>query len=155
MFFYIRVYWITRTPAFVWVGLDCICCWTVSTNWNHCAKWGLRTRVVSFLCKYWGNPMTSEMLDWKIQTDVTRVKTIWYTDIKWRCTLQSGGAKKKSQPNLCFLVAFTVVKWGHTEGIERKKTLSEKYTVIFLDFWRYKLFLVFQIWGQNTFEGNF
>ena len=99
--------------------------------------------------------MTSEMLDWKIQTDVTRVKTIWYTDIKWMCTLQSGGAKKKSQPNLCFLVAFTVVKWGHTEGIEREKTLSEKYTVIFLDFWRDKLFLVFQIWGQNTFGGQF
>ena len=51
------------------------------------------------------------------------------------------------------LIACTVVKWGHTEGIEREKTLSEKYTVIFLDFWRYKLFLVFQIWGQNTFGG--
>ena len=26
----------TRTPAFVWVGLDCICCWTISTNWVLC-----------------------------------------------------------------------------------------------------------------------
>ena len=48
---------------------------------------------------------------------------------------------------------YTVVKWGHTEGIEREKTSSEKYTVISLDFWRDKLFLVFQIWGQNTFGG--
>ena len=50
---------------------------------------------------------------------------------------------------------YTVVKWGHTEGIEREKTSSEKYTVISLDFWRDKLFLVFQIWGQNTFGGQF
>ena len=52
-------------------------------------------------------------------------------------------------------ITYTVVKWGHTEGIEREKTSSEKYTVISLDFWRDKLFLVFQIWGQNTFGGQF
>ena len=50
---------------------------------------------------------------------------------------------------------YTVVKWGHTEGIEREKTSSQKYTVIALDFWRDKLFLVFQIWGQNTIGGQF
>ena len=33
-------------------------------------------------------------------------------------------------------ITYTVVKWGHTEGIEREKTSSEKYTVISLDFWR-------------------
>ena len=21
------------------IGLDCICCWTISTNWDHCAVW--------------------------------------------------------------------------------------------------------------------
>ena len=36
---YRRVYLITRTPAFVWVGLDCIC-WTISTNWDQCAGYG-------------------------------------------------------------------------------------------------------------------
>ena len=51
--------------------------------------------------------------------------------------------------------SYTVVKWGHTKGIEREKTSSEKYTVISLNFWRDKLFLVFQIWGQNTFGGQF
>ena len=49
----------------------------------------------------------------------------------------------------------TVVKWGHTEGIEREKTSSQKFTVIALDFWRNKLLLVFQIWGQNTIGGQF
>ena len=34
-YLYRRAYWITRTPAFVWVCLDCIC-WTISTNWDHC-----------------------------------------------------------------------------------------------------------------------
>ena len=29
-------------------------------------------------------------------------------------------------------LCYTVVKWGHTEGIPREKTLSEKYTVISL-----------------------
>ena len=36
MFLYRRVYWITRTPAFVWVGLDIIC-WKIWTNWDQCA----------------------------------------------------------------------------------------------------------------------
>ena len=31
-----KVYWISRTPAFVWVGLDCIC-WTVSSIPDQCA----------------------------------------------------------------------------------------------------------------------
>ena len=52
-------------------------------------------------------------------------------------------------------ISFTVVKWGHTEGIERDKTLSQKYTVIALNFWRDEFFLVFQIWGQNTIGGQF
>ena len=26
-----------QNPAFVWVGLDCIC-WTISTNWDQCAR---------------------------------------------------------------------------------------------------------------------
>ena len=30
---------------------------------------------------------------------------------------------------------FTVVKWGHTEGIEREKTSSQKSHGIALDFW--------------------
>ena len=51
--------------------------------------------------------------------------------------------------------ALFVVKWWHTEGIEREKTSSEKYNVISIDFWRDKLFLVFQIWGQNNFGGKF
>ena len=51
--------------------------------------------------------------------------------------------------------SFTVVKWGHTEGIEREKTSSQKYTVIALDFWRDEFFLVFQIWGQNIIGGQF
>ena len=46
---------------------------------------------------------------------------------------------------------YTVVKWGHTEGIEREKTSSQKSTVIALDFW----ILVFQIWRQNTIGGQF
>ena len=50
---------------------------------------------------------------------------------------------------------YTVVKWGHTEGIEREKTSSQKFTVIALDFWRDRLFSVFQIWGQNTIRGQF
>ena len=50
---------------------------------------------------------------------------------------------------------YTVVKWGHTEGIEREKTSSQKYTVIALDFWRDEFFLVFQIGGQNTIGGQF
>ena len=49
----------------------------------------------------------------------------------------------------------TVVKWGHTEGIPREKTSSQKYTVIALHFWRNEFFLVFQIWGQNTIGGQF
>ena len=49
----------------------------------------------------------------------------------------------------------TVVKWGHTEGIPREKTSSQKYTVIALHFWRDEFFLVFQIWGQNTIGGQF
>ena len=52
-------------------------------------------------------------------------------------------------------ILYTVVKWGHTEGIEREKTSSQKFTVIALDFWRNKLLLVFQIWGQNTIGGQF
>ena len=52
-------------------------------------------------------------------------------------------------------MCYTVVKWGHTEGIEREKTSSQKFTVIALDFWRNKLLLVFQIWGQNTIGGQF
>ena len=35
LFLYKRVYWITRTPAFVWVGLGCIC-WTVSSIPDQC-----------------------------------------------------------------------------------------------------------------------
>ena len=54
-----------------------------------------------------------------------------------------------------FAVLYTVVKWGHTEGIPREKTLSQKYTVIALDFWRDEFFLVFQIWGQNIIGGQF
>ena len=50
---------------------------------------------------------------------------------------------------------YTVVKWGHTEGIEREKTLSQKYTGIALDFWRDEFFLVIQIWGQNIIGGQF
>jgi hypothetical protein len=53
------------------------------------------------------------------------------------------------------LAPHTVVKWGHTEGIEREKTLSQKYTVIALDLWRDEFFLVFQIWGQNIIGGQF
>ena len=34
-------------------------------------------------------------------------------------------------PESCLLV-YTVVKWGHTEGIPREKTSSEKYTVFSL-----------------------
>ena len=60
--------------------------------------------------------------------------------------------KESSVPNLKI---YTVVKWGHTEGIEREKTSSQKFTVIALDFWRNKLLLVFQIWGQNTIGGQF
>ena len=37
MFLFRRVYWITRTPAFVWVGLGCIICWTVSSIPDQCA----------------------------------------------------------------------------------------------------------------------
>ena len=48
--------------------------------------------------------------------------------------------------------SFTVVKWGHTEGIEREKTSSQKFNVIALDFW---VLLVFQIWGQNTIGGQY
>ena len=51
--------------------------------------------------------------------------------------------------------AFTVVKWGHTEGIQSEKTSSQKFTVIALDFWRNKLLLVFQNWEQNTIGGQF
>ena len=49
----------------------------------------------------------------------------------------------------------TDVKWGHTEGIEREKTLSQKYTIIALNFWRDEFFLVFQIWGKNTIGGQY
>ena len=35
---------------------------------------------------------------------------------------------------LCGLLIYTVVKRGHTEGIEREKTLSLKSNVIALDF---------------------
>ena len=49
----------------------------------------------------------------------------------------------------------TVVKWGHTEGIPREKTSSQKYTVIALDFWSDEFFLIFQIWGQNIIGGQF
>ena len=41
------------------------------------------------------------------------------------------------------------------EGIEREKTSSQIFTVISLDFWRNKILLVFQIWGQNTIGGQF
>ena len=34
-----------------------------------------------------------------------------------------------------FCYKYTVVKRGHTEGIEREKTLSLKSNVIALDFW--------------------
>ena len=52
-------------------------------------------------------------------------------------------------------ISYTVVKWGHTEGIEREKTSSQKYTVIALDFWRDLFILVFQIWGQIIIGGQF
>ena len=52
---------------------------------------------------------------------------------------------KKSQLN-----ALSNTVWGHTEDIEREKTSTQKYTVIALDLWRYELFWIFQIWGQNT-----
>ena len=44
---------------------------------------------------------------------------------------------------------------GIPRALKRKKTSSQKFTVISLDFWRDKLFLVFQIWGQNTIGGQF
>ena len=44
---------------------------------------------------------------------------------------------------------------GHTEGIPREKTSSQKYTVIALDFWIDEVFLVFQIWGQNIIGRQF
>ena len=48
-------------------------------------------------------------------------------------------------------MSYTVVKWGHTEGIEREKTSSKNISLVF---WWDKLFLVFQIWGQNTIGGQ-
>ena len=37
-FLFRRVYWITRTPVFVWVGLGCIICWTVLSISNQCVQ---------------------------------------------------------------------------------------------------------------------
>ena len=72
--------------------------------------------------------------------------SIWATKLQyWRTAVDE---PHDSSPH-------TVVKWGHTEGIEREKTSSQKFTVIALDFWRNKLLLVFQIWGQNTIGGQF
>ena len=45
----------------------------------------------------------------------------------------------------------TVVKWGHTEGIEREKTSSEKYTVISLDFWSLCLLVAILAQKENSF----
>ena len=45
-------------------------------------------------------------------------------------------ANKIPQSSLHLIyVKHTVVKWGHTEGIEREKTSSKKSNVIELDFW--------------------
>ena len=46
-----------------------------------------------------------------------------------------GGIELRQFGSQC-CVRYTVVKWGHTEGIEREKTSSQKCTVIALDFWR-------------------
>ena len=63
----------------------------------------------------------------------------------------------KPEPTLhhALPMMYTVVKWGHTEGIPREKTSSQKYTVNALDFWSDEFFLVFQIWGQNIIGGQF
>ena len=52
LFLYRRVYWITRTPAFLWVGLDCIFCWTIWTNWEQCAKPGFRIKYLARKTSY-------------------------------------------------------------------------------------------------------
>ena len=46
LFLFRRVYWITRTPAFVWVGLDCIICWTVSSIPDQCAPPKISRRLL-------------------------------------------------------------------------------------------------------------
>ena len=47
---------------------------------------------------------------------------------------------------------YTVVKWGHTEGIEREKLCLKIPRVLPSIF---ELFLVFQIWGHNTIGGQY
>ena len=44
MFLFRWVYWITRTPAFVWVGLGCIIWWTVSSIPNQCAMYIMHSK---------------------------------------------------------------------------------------------------------------
>ena len=67
-----------------------------------------------------------------------------------------GQLTSKNKPNFWRTSALhSVVKWGHTEGIPREKSSSQKYTVITLYFWRDEFFLVFQIWGQNTNGGQY
>ena len=51
MFLFRRVNWITRTLTFVWVGLDSICCWTISTNWEQCemVKSRIKEKLLIFI----------------------------------------------------------------------------------------------------------
>jgi hypothetical protein len=84
------------------------------------------------------------------QSETTELQVKWAQIwLTFEFCLLTSVSKNRDNPQ------YTVVIWGHTEGIEREKTLSQKFTVIALDFWRDEFFLVFQIWGQNTIRGQF
>ena len=55
------------------------------------------------------------------------------TDTFWLCNVQKKDVILENISYNCF--KYTVVKWGHTEGIEREKTSSQNSQGIALDFW--------------------
>ena len=93
--------------------------------------------------------LSKPMISWIISFWIYNWKTMSIDKQAWTMNNKTNYQYRVSS------LLYTVVKWGHTEGIEREKTLSQKYTVIALDFWRDEFFLVFQIWGQNIIGGQF
>ena len=72
------------------------------------------------------------------------------TDTFWLSNVQKKDVILENISYNCF--KYTVVKWGHTEGIEREKTSSQKSHALPSIF---EFFLVFQIGGQNTIGGQY